>query len=132
MDNEKLPAAEFVVNNPEQLVGFYEDVLGWRALAQDPVTGSWQIYAHPNDEAEQSIPIVKKVITKATSLLYNFWVDDLDDTTSRVIANGGKIYRETEEDGDDILHIPGIGRQRFFCDPEGNMFGTIERLKGME
>lgn len=132
MEDEKgSHRAEFVVNNPEKLVHFYEGVFGFRALAQNPATGNWMIYApkhQPGEDNVEQVPIIRKVISEATSFLYNFWVEDLGETTGRVLSNGGTIYRETQED-DDIMHIPGIGIQRFFCDPEGNMFGAIEPLK---
>lgn len=129
--SEQTPPAEFVVANPERLADFYENVFGWRALVYNRATGHWLVCAPKNplgDPTGMAI-VIHRIISGPTGFLYNFWVEDLVLTTSKVEANGGKIYLEEEELGADIMEIPKVGRQRFFCDPEGNMFGAIEPEK---
>jgi predicted enzyme related to lactoylglutathione lyase len=135
MTNESRPP-EFLVNEPEKLVNFYEKVLGWKALAFNKTTGNWTIYARTLSEdgriEESETKLETKRIYKGSSLLHNFWVPDLMETTQRVIENGGHIYIEAGEENGDIIVLPNIGRQRFFCDPEDNIFGATEPIKAAQ
>lgn len=82
-------------------------------------------------------------ISGASPFLANFEVDNLAKVTELVLANRGTVLLVDEEkrlakaeglsaqdiieQGLDIVELPErMGRQRFFCDPAGNMFGAFE------
>ncbi len=133
MENDPSPEP-FVVNNPEQLVQFYKNVWGWEVLVRNDRIGEWTVVAHqanPNYPPE-GIRIVRQTANSGTSFLFNFETDSIEGITERVKANGGRVYLEGQEGlGPEsglpgVMDLPGIGRQIFFCDPEGNMFGAVE------
>lgn len=126
---EKPTRTEFVVNEPEKLVKFYEIVFGWQVLVKNPYSGDWLINLRPPDPHRPALiaHIIEKEINIATSFIGNFAVDSLEQTTQRVLENDGHIYIEEGETREsDIIAVAGLGRQRYFCDPEGNMFGAVE------
>jgi predicted enzyme related to lactoylglutathione lyase len=127
--------SEFVVNEPKELVDFYEQVLGYPALTYNETIGSWIVQTNKLNAKGEVEPydfvVTERQIRLSTSMIGNFWVDDLTEFTRRVIENKGHIYIEKGEEGTglDIIEIENVGRQRYFCDPEGNMFGAIEPFK---
>jgi predicted enzyme related to lactoylglutathione lyase len=121
---------EFLVNNPENLAGFYECVLGWRALDYDENFCRWTItFERTSAETRGKYILTEKKLLNAKSFIGVFDVDNIEKTTRLVIKNGGRLYNEHINDESDIINAVDSSKVMFFYDPQDNLFATVEHTK---
>lgn len=113
---------EVPADDPERLIRFYQEVLGWRIEKWDGPMEYWLVMTGPEDEpgidgglARRSEPEVGVEITVD--------VADLDQALAGVEAHGGEIIRPKSA-------VPGVGWLAYIKDTEGNILGMMESDPG--
>jgi predicted enzyme related to lactoylglutathione lyase len=110
---------EIDANKPEQLLKFYENVFDWKSMKWEGPEDYWLITTGKEDEAGIDGGLVKR--TKPESSTVNtIDVPSIDEYIKKVRNNRGIIVTPKHA-------VPGVGWAAYFKDPEGNMFGMMER-----
>lgn len=124
--------SEVIINSPEELVEFYEYVLGWRGLEHNQATGEWLVYDQSFDgrgDLAEGHLVFRSKERADNSYIGTFTVSDIDEVTRRAVERGGrKAFQEGEEayEDTDIRAMDGYSRMRILCDFRNNMFGLVE------
>lgn len=103
--------------DPARAADFYEAVFGWR-MRRDPHRASFEdgtgdVIGHLSPEEE---------VAGAAGIRPYVYVDDLDATLERALANGGTVVEPSYAEGD--------LRVATFRDPAGNVVGVWQRTAG--
>lgn len=110
---------EFSADNPEKSVLFYQSVFGWNIKKWDESVDYWLVST--GDEDTPGINgAIKHRITKDQPTVVTIDVHSIDEILSRITKEGGTVLMEK-------IAIPGIGFSAYAKDPEGNIFGIMER-----
>lgn len=114
---------EIGAKNPDVIVKFYQEALGWEIKAWEGGESYWLVMT-----GEQGTPGIDGGIMPAgfpQPVINTIAVDSLEDTIAKIEAAGGKtVYGPND--------IPGVGRHAYCADPEGTMFGVLQPSSEME
>jgi uncharacterized protein len=113
------PIKHFAINcnDVERARKFYEQALGWKSTPWGP-PGFYQLDAGGIQGALQQ----RREIVAGKPMFgceCSISVKDIDATSAKVTANGGKIVMPK-------VTIPTVGTLIFFEDPEGNILGAMQ------
>lgn len=109
---------EIPADDPQKLLSFYSAAFGWSASRFGDME-YWLVDAGAGDNPINGA-ILKRDQLKSTANTIN--VSSIDSAIAAVKAGGGTVLS-------DKLSIPTIGTFGYAADPEGNVFGIIERSK---
>lgn len=101
---------------PEKLVEFYGEVLGWR-LEQMPGIRYWRIQLEQDDTSSLNGGLTYRAIPGLNSWLLHVNVESIDDTVEKIKKFGGAIIRPKTA-------VPRTAWVTIVSDPAGNMFGV--------
>ena len=109
---------EMGVDDPDRAVAFYETVFGWTTQKADGPQAYWLMTTGSNDEPGINGGFMRRR-------------DDMPPTfnTIQVASVAATVEKVAAEGGEVVLGpfvIPGVGRQAYCRDTEGNMFGVHE------
>jgi len=109
---------EIPSDNPDQTVGFYEKVFGWKFNKWDGPMEYWLI-----ETGEENTPGINGGLMKrqqpGQSVVNIIDVASVDAFVQKVTEAGGTICVPK-------MAIPGVGYVAYFQDADGNMFGMME------
>lgn len=126
----KIVHVEMLSNDPDRLMRFYEEALGWSMKpAFEPEPGAetspemdyW--LATTGDPRHFGIDgaFMRRQFDQA--VIHTIGVESLEETIGRVQKAGGTLIHGPN-------HIPGVGDHAYFKDPDGTIFGVIQPLMG--
>jgi predicted enzyme related to lactoylglutathione lyase len=107
---------EIPADDPARAEAFYTKSFGWKFTKWDGPMSYWLIRTGEGPGidggmAERQHP--------GHAPCNTIGVDSLDDSTKKVLSNGGKVTLEK-------CAVPGVGWLAYFTDPEGNPFGLMQ------
>ena len=102
--------------NPEQLIGFYGKIFGWKFNKWDGPMDYWLI---STGQEEGGIDGGLGRRGPESMKMNTIGVPSVDEYVARVTESGGTIIMPK-------MAIPGIGWFAVFKDPEDNLFGLME------
>jgi len=110
---------EIDAKKPEKAIKFYEKVFGWKFEKWKGPIEYWLVMT-----GEEKEPGIDGGLSKRTeaepSTVNTIDVSSVDEFTKKVQSNGGSIVRGK-------MAVPGVGWMAYFKDPEGNVWGMMER-----
>ena len=108
---------EINVEDVDRAIKFYSEVLGWKFEKWDGPMEYWMITTGSDDE-----PGINGGLTLKGTFdnLHTVMVSSVDEYISKVLANGGELAGPK-------MAIPGMGYLAYVKDPEGNLFGIMDR-----
>ena len=110
---------EIDAKKPERAVEFYQKVFGWKIEKWKGSVDYWLIAT--GNEKEPGIDGGLGKRTEAEpSTVNTIDVPSVDQYSKKVESNGGSIIRPK-------MAVPGVGWMAYFKDPEGNIWGMMER-----
>jgi predicted enzyme related to lactoylglutathione lyase len=115
---------DFSADDPERAIQFYNTVFGWQIKKWEGPFEYWEFKTGESNE-----PGIDGGLTKRSkpeeSLTPFINVPSVDDYTSKIEANGGKVIQPKTA-------IPGIGYMVVFKDTENNRLGLMEEDQSAE
>ena len=116
---------EIVTLDPQRAMRFYGELLGWTFSQVEGQDGYWHIQTGADDEpginGGLTRPYFEGPQPGAGAWLCTVEVAALDDYGARIEACGGAIVTPP-------FPIAGVGRMLHARDPDGNVFGLIEKI----
>ncbi len=110
---------EIDAEKPERAISFYEKVFGWKVEKWEGPVEYWLITTGKEDEPGIDGGLSKRS-GSVPSTVNTVDVASVDDFVKKVEQNGGTIVSPKHA-------VPGVGYMVYFKDPEGNVFGMMER-----
>ncbi len=110
---------EIDAEKPERAISFYEKVFGWKVEKWEGPVEYWLITTGKEDEPGIDGGLSKRSGSEP-STVNTVDVASVDDFVKKVEENGGTIVSPKHA-------VPGVGYLVYFKDPEGNVFGMMER-----
>jgi predicted enzyme related to lactoylglutathione lyase len=108
---------EILANDPERLIAFYRDALGWEAAAGPG--RYWPVKTHDAGQPGIDGGFMHRHFPQ--SVINTCSVESLEEALLAIRREGGELAHGPND-------IPGVGRHAYCRDPEGNLFGVIERF----
>ena len=108
---------EILTDNPEEIIPFYEAVLGWKAATWDGPQTYWLMTTGSEDTPGINGAIMGRHFDQAVINTIN--VESLEKTLEQVEAHGGRLINGPNE-------VPGVGTHAYCADPDGILFGVME------
>jgi uncharacterized protein len=111
---------------PESLAKFYHHVFGW--MVQKKQTGSedyWFMLSGGMNSNPGINAGMKRSMKKGLQWVPTIHVDSIDAALKKVVASGGKITHEKRG-------VTSTGYLAYCEDPEGNLFGLLEKDSSVE
>ncbi|KXI21660.1 VOC family protein [Photobacterium sanguinicancri] len=110
--------SELIVDNPEEAVKFYQDVIGWEVEAMEMPQG---VYHVVKSNGEPVGGIMAK--PPGAEKMPNYWgcyitVENVDETIAKAEAAGGKAVYPA-------MDVPGVGRMCALFDVSGAIISVI-------
>lgn len=110
---------EILAREPAELGKFYESVFGWTvASLGSPEQGYWLVKTGPAEAPGIDGGMMHRHFEQA--VINTIQVDDVAVAVSQVESAGGRTLTEPRD-------IPGVGLHAYCADPEGNLFGLLQR-----
>ena len=110
---------EISAEKPEELIGFYKNTFNWRFEKWKGPMVYWMIMT--GDEKKPGIDGgLKKRDEMGTNTVNTIDVLSIDESIKKVTKNGGEIIVPK-------MAVPGVGWMAYFKDPQGNVFGIMQR-----
>lgn len=110
---------EIEAENLERAIKFYQTVFGWKIEKWKGPVDYWLITTGKENEPGIDGGLSKRT-EAAPSTVNTIDVPSVDDYIRKIESNGGSITRPKRA-------VPGEGWMAYFKDPEGNIFGIMER-----
>jgi predicted enzyme related to lactoylglutathione lyase len=110
---------EFSADNPEELVKFYEDILGWKVQKWDGPTDYWLFTTGEEGEAGIDGGLMRRDENMPSGTVNTVDVPNIDEYMEKITSAGGQIVAPK-------MAVPGVGWMCYVMDPEGNVFGLME------
>lgn len=107
---------DIAADDPARAKKFYEKTFDWKIDKWEGPMDYWTVNTGKGEGIDGGIA---KRENKDEHVLDTIEVPSVDEYTTKVKDNGGKIVR-------DKTAIPGVGYMATFSDPEGNTFGLME------
>ncbi len=116
---------ELPVIDVDRAKAFYKRVFRW---VMEKQVGAWGIFLalHTGEENEPGISgAFAKRQNESDTIVNTIDTSDIDNAIAKVEANGGKITFAK-------CPISGVGYLAYFIDPEGNLWGMMQRDPSIE
>ena len=112
---------EIQADNPDQAIGFYTAVFGWRFTKQiGSPTDYWRIETEDVRGGLLRRPANAPPPGSGTNAyVCSMQVKDFDATAGAILKNGGQVAMKK-------FAVPGVRWQGYFLDPSGNIFGLFQ------
>ena len=115
---------EITAEDPERAVRFYSDVFGWFVEKWQSPADYWACSTGEEDEPGINGAIMRRPLTDARGgTIPTLAVEDLASALEHVLEAGGEVVQGRKT-------IPYVGYHAYCRDPEGNVFGVLERDAG--
>ena len=111
---------EFSADDPDKLADYYREVLGWKITKWEGPIDYWLIETGAEGEPGIDGGFAKRDDKTPPGTVNTIDVPDLDEFMGKATAAGGKIIAPK-------MAVPGVGWMCYAMDPEGNVFGMMER-----
>jgi uncharacterized protein len=110
---------EIPANDPDKLSDFYKKVFGWKFEKWDGPMEYWMVTTGAEGQPGINGGFMRKQgpVSGTTNTID---VDSLDESVKSVKNAGGKVVMEKTP-------IPTVGYFAYLQDPEGNIFGVMQR-----
>ncbi|MDP6350327.1 MAG: VOC family protein [Chloroflexota bacterium] len=109
---------EISAAEPEALVGFYENVFGWKVNKWDGPEDYW--LASTGEEGTPGIDgAFMRPADGTPRTVVTVEVEDLDSTVAKAKENGGRVAMEK-------MAVPMIGWAAYLVDPQGTVVGLMQ------
>lgn len=106
---------------PEKLAAFYKRVFGWIVQKkQEGVEDYWFMISGGNTDSPGINAGMKDRMAPGLMWVPTIHVQDIDKTLEKVTASGGKITHPKRA-------VTATGFLAYCEDPEGNLFGVLEK-----
>jgi predicted enzyme related to lactoylglutathione lyase len=112
---------EILTEHPEEMAEFYRQALGWRISAGGGSDPYWLAETGSEDAPGINGALMGRRFPQA--VINTVEVSSLAETIRRIEAAGGRKVHGPGE-------IPGAGMHAYCADPDGNLFGLLERAPG--
>lgn len=109
---------EILGNDPQALADFYRDTFGWEIATWGGPQGYWLATTGPDEEPGIHGGFMHRHFQQA--VINTISVPSLEDALRKVESGGGSTVHGPRE-------VPGVGMHAYCADPEGNLFGVLER-----
>jgi predicted enzyme related to lactoylglutathione lyase len=106
---------DILADKPEQLIGFYGKVFGWKFEKWEGPMDYWTIMTGEGDGIDGGLSRKSPQASSANIID----VEDLDAMLVKITKHGGTIINPK-------MAIPGIGWFALFKDDEDNVFGLMQ------
>jgi uncharacterized protein len=116
----RITHVELNTDMPDSLGTFYKNVFGW--MVQKKQTGNedyWFLFSGPSSSPGVNAGM-KPRMGKGLQWMPTIHVDSLDAALIQVVENGGKVTHPKRP-------IASTGYLAYCEDPEGNLFGLLEK-----
>ncbi len=114
---------EVHATEPEKLVTFYGDLLGWQFAKWDGPMEYWMIKTGPTEHPGIDGGMVRRMGSNEGQAVLAFVctvaVQAIDAAVARATELGGSIALPK-------MPVPGVGWLAYVKDPDGNMFGLMQ------
>jgi predicted enzyme related to lactoylglutathione lyase len=110
--------------NPQQLITFYNAVLGWTFNKWDGGE-YWMIHTGPDEQPGINGGLMPRrgplpeAMAAVNAFVITADVDDVDATVAKALGAGGSMALPK-------MAVPGIGWLAYLKDPDGNIFGMMQ------
>ncbi len=117
---------EIHATDPDRLVAFYTDLFGWEFQKWEGPMDYWLIQTGPPEEPGINGGLVRRRGAAPThGQAVNAYVCTVDvpsaqDALTRAVQLGGSVAVP-------LMPIPGIGWLAYAVDPDGSIFGVMQR-----
>jgi uncharacterized protein len=109
---------EIVAKDAARSVAFYRDVFGWQVIEPEGDEQYW-LFRTGGEGTEIDGGLMGSHF--AQPVINTVEVEAIRAGLERVAANGGRVVLGPRL-------IPGVGNHAYCADPEGTLFGVLERL----
>jgi len=113
---------EFLADDPERAVKFWQDAFGWQSNSWGGAT-YWLVTTGDGDVGINGGIMRRSDFPKPVNAICTVDVEDVDAAVAKVEQAGGRVIRPKFEVGD-------IGLSAYCEDTEGNVFGVWQDLQG--
>jgi len=110
---------EVDAKRPERAIRFYENVFGWKTEKWKGPVDYWLIATGKEKEPGIDGGLAKRTEDEP-STVNTIDVTSVNQYIKKIESNGGSIVRPK-------MAVPGVGWMAYFKDPEGNLWGIMER-----
>ncbi|NYT04867.1 MAG: VOC family protein [Methanomicrobiales archaeon] len=112
---------EIAADDPDAIGRFYRTVFGWGVETWKGPVDYWLITTGNEDEPGINGAIVRREDAVARNCICpTIDVPSIERYIESVAQNGGKVVRP-------VTAVPGVGFLAYCADPEGTVFGIMER-----
>ncbi|HWE37971.1 MAG TPA: VOC family protein [Isosphaeraceae bacterium] len=117
---------EIHATDPDRLVAFYTDLFGWAFQKWEGPMDYWLIQTGPPEERGIDGGLVRRRgAAPAYGQAVNAYACTVDvpsaqDALNRAVGLGGSVAVP-------LMPIPGVGWLGYATDPDGNLFGVMQR-----
>lgn len=108
---------EILATEPEKLVTFYQQALGWRISAWKGPAAYWLVSTGEDDCPGINGGIMGRQFQQGA--INTIGIASLEETLAKIEAAGGRKVQGPYE-------IPEVGQHVYCADPEGNLFGLLQ------
>lgn len=109
---------EIPVDDPDRSIHFYSEIFGWTFHKWEGPQDYWLIGTGDDREPGINGGLLRR--NHGQPMANTIDVPDVDEYTRKIEHKGGTIVVPK-------MAIPGVGHLAYFKDPDGNMFGIMER-----
>ena|SRR5687768_2549566 len=108
---------EIPASDPARVLKFYQQVFEWRAQKWEGPLDYWLVQTGEGSGIDGGIMPRQR---PSQGTVNTIDVPSVDETLISVQANGGRVVEAP-------MAVPGVGRLAYCQDPEGNVFGIMQR-----
>jgi predicted enzyme related to lactoylglutathione lyase len=109
---------ELVTQDVDEARNFYTRAIGWTIERLDGPFGTYWMVKNGDTPVAGMVDAAMSPVAAQSGWVPYLEVDDVDQRTKAVAANGGKVLREP-------FDAPGIGRIAIIADPTGAAIGWM-------
>jgi predicted enzyme related to lactoylglutathione lyase len=116
---------EIHASNPQRLIEFYSDVLGWTFNKWEGGE-YWMIHTGPDEQPGINGGLMPRrgpapeAMAAMNAFVITVDVDDVDASVARAVGSAGGTIALPK------MAVPGIGWLAYIKDPDGNIFGMMQ------
>ena len=115
---------EIHAGEPQRAMQFYEAVFGWQFTEDEGPEDYWYIKTGPDDEPGINGGIIRRKgeldAIAVIAFVCTVQVDSVDETAGAILENEGKLMGPK-------IPLSGTGWLIYCKDPEGNLFGILQK-----
>ena len=109
---------EINADDPESLVGFYQDIFGWKIIKWEGPVDYWLVTTGEEGQPEINGAIMHRR-DPSESTINTIEVISLDDSLLKIENAGGETVAQK-------IAVPGVGYIAYCKDPQGKTFVLIQ------